>query len=155
MLNPVVLPLPLALAVIAALALAAHAYRRWLEDTVTPWTGQPRPAKRRSGRHRLTRAAAADPNRRDWAALAAERLTAPPRRPALAVIPGGTADWRQPLTDFERHIGVLEVAGHDDHPMPRGLAARIEKTRSRSGTSMWSWSDDNWAPDTREMAAIR
>jgi hypothetical protein len=117
MLNPVVLPLPLALAVVAALALAAYAYRRWLEDTPNPWAGQPwaekAPRRARSspspGRHRMTRAIAADPNRRDWAAIAAERIDEAHRRASLVV-----ADWRQPLTDFERRIGVIEIAGLPD-----------------------------------------
>jgi len=106
MLNPVVLSLPLALAILFALAVAAWAYRRWLE-AAAPWA-PPAP-----GRHRMTRAIAADPNRRDWAAIAAERINEAERRPTLIVIPG-VADWRQPLTDFERQAGVIETAGHDD-----------------------------------------
>jgi hypothetical protein len=95
MLNPVVLSLPLALAILFALAVAAWAYRRWLE-AAAPWA-PPAP-----GRHRMTRAA-----------IAAERINEAERRPTLIVIPG-VADWRQPLTDFERQAGVIETAGHDD-----------------------------------------
>lgn len=118
MLNPVVIPLPMALLAML-LATAAMVYRRWLDSDAT-WNPVARlfissPATH--GRHRL--ADASEPFR-DWASLAAERLTRPTeaQRPALIFIPGGASDWTQPLTDFERRAGVIEIAGHDDHAVP-------------------------------------
>lgn len=64
--NPVVLSLPMALALVAALIAAAGVYRRWVEGNAWP-SWKPRP-----GRHRRTTASAR--LRRDWAAIAAERL---------------------------------------------------------------------------------
>lgn len=102
MFNPVVLPLPLAVAVLAALAAALMA-------------GRPRPGRtatrRPVGRHRL--GIADNPYR-------------PSRRPAD----------RRPLVGAD-------------------VSARVEETRGRDGNGMWSWSDANWAGDSRELAAAR
>lgn len=94
MLNPVVIPAPAALLIIALLA-AALAWR-WEPITLRP---QPRPA-RPVGRHRIGVA------------------SQPYRRPGLdyTVIALPAADWRQPLTPFELRAGVVEIAGHDDRP---------------------------------------
>lgn len=35
------------------------------------------------------------------------------------------------------------------------LPDQIVETRKRDGNGMWSWSDANWAGDTRELAATR
>jgi hypothetical protein len=94
MLNPVVLPLPAALAVVAALTYVALLLRSWQTAAV------PQPTVR-AGQHRL--GVVADPYRpRNWIALAAERT---------AEIP--IDYWCQP---------TIEIAGHDDHPTERALA---------------------------------
>lgn len=122
MFGPLVLPMPTVAAVLAALGVAAYAYRRYLENTPNPWAGQPWAAPPAGGRHRLT---AATPPYRDWAALAAERMAEEQRR---AVLPAGVADYRQPLTDFERAAGVLP-------PVVAGL--------------------DTWDDETQQLNAIR
>lgn len=142
MFNPVVVDLPLAVAVMAILAAAVGGFHVWAQRTALwdPWKPPARtPAP---GRHRMTHAKAADPHRRDWAYVTAERLCAD-----VVVIPGD-ADWHQP--------GVIEIAGHDDRPMiTRQLTAGIDATRRRDGSGMWSWSDAEWADDTGEIAAAR
>lgn len=105
MLNPVVLPVPAALAILAALAAAlVRAVNRqpWPPLATRP---APAPAEAAAGRHRLENAAN-------------------PYRPT---------PWPTPV----------EI-----------LADRIEATRTRSGNGMWSWSDENWAGDTSELAAV-
>jgi hypothetical protein len=107
MLNPVVLPVPAALAILAVLAAA------------------------------LIRAV----NRQPWPPLTARSAAAPAQAAATG-----------------RHR--LENAADPYRPSPAPapaeiLAARIEETRTRAGNGMWSWSDANWAGDTRELAAAR
>lgn len=88
MLDPVVIPAPLALGVVAALAAILAVMRwRWLDTVV--W---PRPPARRPGRHRL---ADATMPFRDWAAD-----TDP-------------ADVIAALAPPSRR---MEIAGHDDRP---------------------------------------
>ena len=126
MLDPVVVSLPLGLALIAILAAAALAYRHWLEDTPNSWARLTAPTPATGGRHRLDRHAGPY---RDWAAIAAERISETRQRRYAA-------DYRQPLTDFERRVGV--IAWHDDRP-----------TEARpSGLFGIPW-------DTNELAVIR
>lgn len=35
------------------------------------------------------------------------------------------------------------------------VPAHLEEVRKQDGNGMWSWSDANWAGDTRELAATR
>lgn len=108
MLNPVVLlPLPVALAILGLLAAAAL----WCVDT---WPAAKPPAHR--PRHRMTPAIAADPNRRDWAALAAERLNSSHPRVLPDLVDFDPLDHRVPLTEVERRMSchpVVVVPGVD------------------------------------------
>jgi len=104
MLDPVVLPLPLALAFMVALAVFLYAVDRFLHtDAPSLWAVAPAKAP---GRHRL--GLVAEPYRYDWAAATAERLT----RDYAALVAAQPAfiapSWHQPLTEFEQRIGVLE-----------------------------------------------
>jgi hypothetical protein len=117
MLNPVVLlPLPVALAVVALLALAAVRYTERWPTYPSPCTSQPR--------HRL--ADTPDPYRpRSWDQVTADLPTAEPikyglldQQVPLAEVEEylrniGIADWSQPLTEFERRVGVLDFDTRD------------------------------------------
>jgi hypothetical protein len=127
--NPLtLLPIPL---VLAALGLAAAAVLRYLDRLPVP-----------RGHHRMTRAVAADPFRRDWAAIAAERIDAaagrrPPVEPGIEYDP---LDHRIPLAEVERRMALA------------ALPAMIEATRERDGEGMWSWSPEDTG--SRELAAV-
>jgi hypothetical protein len=137
MLNPVVIPLPVALAFVVAFAAALYAANRYLRtDAWNPWDGQtwasPAPT---GGRHRPESIPEAD--RRDWAYVVAMRMSesaqhqpriatsapleieAPPVRYELAVQHG----W--PLRPLE-----IEAAGLPDRepvePGPLHVAGDIE-----------------------------
>lgn len=121
MFDPVVLPLPMALTMIAALATAVWLTNRWLQaDTPNPWAGQPwATPEKATGRHRL--AATAEPYRpRPWDEITAGLVAANPvtygvldSEVPLAEVEEylrqiGVADWTQPLTAFEQRMGVME-----------------------------------------------
>jgi len=104
MFNPVVLPLPVALLILAAVT-AALIYRDWLDHPAA--RRRPAPA---TGRHRFG-------------------AVTEPYRPS---------PWPADQRPF---IGAA-------------LPDRIAETRKRDGNGMWSWSDANWAGDTRELTAV-
>lgn len=115
MLNPVVIPLPLALAFVALLAAAFYAADRFLRaDTWNPWAGQSWAAPAPTGRHRPENIPEAD--RRDWAYIAAMRMSESVQRQHRVRTAAS---------------GLLEIE----------LAARIEEVRTTDGNSMWPWSD--------------
>lgn len=132
MLTPVVLlPIPAALFLLALAAYTAAQIAGRL--TYPDWTA----IQAAQPRHRLTPAIAADPNRRDWAAIYAERIN--PSFPPVPVIPGPTAaieydplDHRVPLSEVERISGQACSAE---------LADLIEQTRQVDGNGMWSWQE--------------
>jgi hypothetical protein len=97
--DPVVIPLPTALGLIALLA-AVLAYRRWLERPIT-WAPRPVPA----GRHRLD--GRTEPFR-DWAAIAAERMYEQARRQYAD-------EWNRP-PETQPPLALADLAGHDDRP---------------------------------------
>jgi hypothetical protein len=128
MLNPIGLTAPQALLVLIALAVYAELAMRWVNRPLKP----PLPV----ARHRL--ATTATPYRpRDWDTVAAAPVGAQepgaPRRLVLI----DPLDARMTLADVEM------------------LAGRLEETRLRSGSTIWSWSDQSWAASTRELEAIR
>jgi hypothetical protein len=99
------LPLLIALALIALLGLLGTVL--WplaLRDTPEDPTGE----------HRMTPAIAADPDRRDWAAVTAERLTATPRPPVSTPLPSvieyDPLDPRTPLAEVERRMALAAAA---------------------------------------------
>ncbi len=60
------------------------------------------------GRHRLT--PATDPNRRDWAAIAAERINAGPAlEPVPEPIKYGLLDPQMPLAEVEEYLRTIDV----------------------------------------------
>lgn len=95
MLNPVELPPPLALAVVAVLA-AALIYRDWLADATIRTAKVPT-----GGRHRLD-AVAAPYRPRPWSEVVAAIPVLEPGATAVIdiVIPG--VDFRPPTTEVER-----------------------------------------------------
>jgi hypothetical protein len=114
--NPVVIPLPTALMVVAMLAVAAWAWDRWTEqDDLLPITPPPPVAP---GRHRLERIIErGDVPTRDWAAIVADRILAEHR-----------AATAKPLPIIE----MVEIAGHDDRStieFPHTAARADDDTR--------------------------
>jgi len=79
---------------LALLAIRTALFRLWPAQT--------------GGRHRMTKAVAADPHRRDWAAIQAERLS----RPVVAeLVPDppvyDALDPRTPLVEVERRLALF------------------------------------------------
>lgn len=110
MLSPIVIPVPLALVFVALLGVVFWAANRFLRAAdFNPWAGQTwattsgAPAAT-GGRHRPENIA----HPIDWADVMASRLV---HQHAAYV-----ADYRQPLTDFERRMGVLEIEGAASEP---------------------------------------
>jgi len=114
MLNPVAISPLAALAVLAALTLAALAYRLWLESlTWNPWTPPTARLVAPRGRHRLD--SATEPYRpRGWATLA-ERATT---RTAEQI----NADLAAALEDTHKRA---EIAGSDMWPWSDGVTDEL------------------------------
>jgi hypothetical protein len=147
MLNPVVIPLPVALAFIVAFAAALYAANRFLRtDVWNPWDGQawssPAPT---GGRHRPESIPEAD--RRDWAYIVAMRMSESAQRqhrenqPRIAT--SAPLEIEASPVRYElvvQHGWPLQIAGLPDRepvePGPLHVAGDVE-----------------W--DTRELAAIR
>lgn len=127
MLNPVVIPLPLALAFVVAFAASLYAADRFLRaDTWNPWSGQSWASPAPTGRHRPENIPETD--RRDWAYIVAMRMSESVQRQHRVHIAAS---------------GLLEIE----------LAARLEETRKRDGDNVWSWSDDE-DPRAQEVAGL-
>lgn len=130
MLNPIVIPLPVGLILVALLAVALWAVERYLETAELPFAWD-KPTTKPTGRHRPEAIPAED--RVDWATLTARRLNA--LEAEAFALPEG---WNR----------IPVIAGHDDHeptadPIDHDRDIRVMAAEEALGT------------DTRELEAVQ
>jgi hypothetical protein len=134
MLTPMLQALPIAVPIaLAAIAVGGYAAQRYVDHMpFLPVWATRRPT---AARHRMTPAAAADPARRDSAAVAAERLNGFP-------LPAAAAEPEQPKTVY----GLLD---------PEVPLAEVEEYLRNIGISDWYQPLIDFEGPTREMAVLQ